>query len=88
MLTALKLGHWNKSWRYQGLMIGSTDTAPLLVVCSCRWVGFDIPATLYMKTQGAASLGLGGVMMWEATLDGVDQPLLKVRDGEVGNGQR
>jgi GH18 family chitinase len=31
-----------------------------------------------MKTQGAASLGLGGVMMWEATLDGVDQGLLKV----------
>jgi hypothetical protein len=43
-----------------------------------RWVGFDIPSTLYMKTQAAGSLGLGGVMMWEATLDGVDQQLLKV----------
>ncbi|GLI65821.1 hypothetical protein VaNZ11_009394, partial [Volvox africanus] len=42
-----------------------------------RWVAFDIPETMALKIQGARSYGVGGVMVWEASLDLPDGSLLR-----------
>ncbi|GFR50490.1 hypothetical protein Agub_g12755, partial [Astrephomene gubernaculifera] len=63
-----------------------------------RWIGFELPETLYDKIQGTRSYGLGGVMAWAAELDSREGQLLRVMasrqqppsrpcgGGYVGNG--
>ncbi|GIM08109.1 hypothetical protein Vretimale_12202 [Volvox reticuliferus] len=42
-----------------------------------RWVTFDTPETMALKIQGARSYGVGGVMIWEASLDLPEGSLLR-----------
>lgn len=40
------------------------------------WVSFDLPQTIFLKTQAAKALGLGGLMAWDASMDDAEYSLL------------
>ncbi|KXZ46323.1 hypothetical protein GPECTOR_45g93 [Gonium pectorale] len=43
-----------------------------------RWIGFDVAESMQLKMRGARDYGVGGVMIWDASLDTADGGLLRV----------
>ncbi|EFJ45717.1 hypothetical protein VOLCADRAFT_105813 [Volvox carteri f. nagariensis] len=46
-------------------------------VYDTRWIGFDIPETMALKINASRAYGVGGVMIWDASLDTPDGSLLR-----------
>jgi hypothetical protein len=56
----------------------STAAKHAYVVSGRTFITCDTPATLQMKIDAATALGLGGLMVWEYSLDDAQNTMMKL----------